>query len=314
MNYFPNYTDAYSDYLSHHGILGQKWGVRRFQNTDGSLTAAGRERYGSGPGSATSEPHKKTLAEKRRQHMEETQNKSDKSPLALWSANLALDVALTVANPANAPYLAMDVGRGVIAANGYVKKKSYDKEKATESVDSKTGWHVKSNPEMSKEDDLKRVNPLVYNFDKATKNNCMLCTTAYDIRRRGYDVEAGIARYGYDYADVKKWYPNAELKQVKGYNEKGKLSTPHMIENLKSEIAKQPEGARGNIMVQWKGGQGGHSMIYEVQNGQMVIMDAQVNKKYTDPAKILKKCTGDVTYARLDNVDFDPEKLKGLVK
>ena len=33
------------DYLSHHGILGQKWGVRRFQNPDGSLTAAGKRRY-----------------------------------------------------------------------------------------------------------------------------------------------------------------------------------------------------------------------------------------------------------------------------
>lgn len=32
-------------YLAHHGILGMKWGVRRYQNADGSLTAAGKRRY-----------------------------------------------------------------------------------------------------------------------------------------------------------------------------------------------------------------------------------------------------------------------------
>lgn len=35
-------------YLVHHGILGQKWGVRRYQNEDGSLTAAGKKRYDTG--------------------------------------------------------------------------------------------------------------------------------------------------------------------------------------------------------------------------------------------------------------------------
>lgn len=35
--------------LIHHGIKGQKWGVRRFQNKDGSLTSAGRRKASSEP-------------------------------------------------------------------------------------------------------------------------------------------------------------------------------------------------------------------------------------------------------------------------
>jgi hypothetical protein len=35
----------YNTELYHHGILGQKWGVRRYQNDDGTLTEAGKKRY-----------------------------------------------------------------------------------------------------------------------------------------------------------------------------------------------------------------------------------------------------------------------------
>lgn len=43
MNWYEYYRQQ--DYLEHHGILGQKWGVRRFQNSDGSLTTEGAKRY-----------------------------------------------------------------------------------------------------------------------------------------------------------------------------------------------------------------------------------------------------------------------------
>lgn len=39
------YRGAYPNELYHYGVEGMRWGVRRYQNPDGSLTAAGRRRY-----------------------------------------------------------------------------------------------------------------------------------------------------------------------------------------------------------------------------------------------------------------------------
>jgi hypothetical protein len=47
------------DYLCHHGIKGQKWGVRRFQNYDGTLTQEGKEKH-------KEENHKKLSDEQRK--------------------------------------------------------------------------------------------------------------------------------------------------------------------------------------------------------------------------------------------------------
>lgn len=51
----------------HHGIRGQKWGIRRYQNSDGSLTPEGRKRYGDGSDSSGSGKQNRSFFSRLRQ-------------------------------------------------------------------------------------------------------------------------------------------------------------------------------------------------------------------------------------------------------
>ena len=55
---------TYKNELYHWGIKGMKWGVRRYQNKDGTLTAAGKKHY-NGDGNAGEEAEQVEYAPKR---------------------------------------------------------------------------------------------------------------------------------------------------------------------------------------------------------------------------------------------------------
>ena len=54
MTYYTSYHSLSQNDLEHHGIKGMHWGVRRFQNKDGSLTSKGRQRYDDSDSSGSS--------------------------------------------------------------------------------------------------------------------------------------------------------------------------------------------------------------------------------------------------------------------
>ena len=62
------------EYLAHHGTKGQRWGERRFQNYDGSLTAAGKLRYsvGNGGRSISKKADPKSVSKLKKRQVKET--------------------------------------------------------------------------------------------------------------------------------------------------------------------------------------------------------------------------------------------------
>jgi hypothetical protein len=272
-----------------------KWGVRRYQSKDGKLTSAGKKRYSSTAVASTSQAS--------RDH-----SRSDKSELAKLSMNVIAD--LMTLNPVGA---ALDIARLSQAGESYVKSKIYDKEREGCKVDMTTRFRLKER-EMSIKQDAVRVNAAVHNFDSNTKNNCMLCTATYDLRRRGYEVKAKKASYGYLSEEFNAWYPNAKLNKITGLNEKGKPSVSDMITKTKTELVKQGNGARGNLMVTWRGMRGGHSVAYEIVNDKLMIVDAQIGKIYNNPDSLLRKCSNEIEYMRLDDTTFDRKTIREVAE
>ena len=173
----------------------------------------------------------------------------------------------------------------------------------------------KIDKEQTNDEHQKKVNP---NFNSTTYDysmNCSFCTAAYDLRKRGYDVEANPISTveAYTIYDICGWYKGAE--KVSSYevnysyatkitSQKDALSREDML--LKS-LETNGEGARGHLALYWSGG-GGHDVVWEVENGEAVIRDCQTGK-VVDVSEYLSFAAG-YDYVRVDNLEPTEEILR----
>lgn len=205
-----------------------------------------------------------------------------------------------------------NIARGAQFVESFVNSTKQNIENRDNPIDPKTGFKLKDQ-EYSKEEDLKRVNPDFKDFNTNSKNNCMLCTVTTELRRRGYEVTANKASFGYFDQDLERWFPDVKIEQyspAQGDTIRTAYGGSSYMYVSQQMLASNPEGARGNLIVDFTFG-GAHSMFYEVENGEVVVRDGQTGQTYTkeEIKNILSWCKN-VRWARLDNLDFDLEAIK----
>ena len=141
------------------------------------------------------------------------------------------------------------------------------------------------------DEDMAAINPNYHTNRKSKYNeNCGACTIAYDLRRRGYDVAAvdedTYHKSGGTLNDLLDCYNNAKLVDQSDIARKYNISeesltghpTKELVSCMEKEMLSEGEGARGNFLTVWSLG-GGHSISWEVENGEIVYRDCQSNEK-----------------------------------
>lgn len=184
---------------------------------------------------------------------------------------------------------------------------------------------------------VKRINP---NYGAiGTKMNCRRATFSYEMRRRGYDVEAtrttnangqnvmgllnatspgkkiqntgifNIVTTSAKEASSKntgKATPMTDLMANFAPGGKQKMNPNSIFDTL----GKQPDGSRGELGVAWSIG-GGHSMAYEIVKGKPIIFDGQTGKKFAAAEEFFKDMpsVAKAGFTRLDNIELNHDYL-----
>lgn len=173
----------------------------------------------------------------------------------------------------------------------------------------------KIDTKQSNDDHQETINPgydpLIWDYSQ----NCPFTTAAYDLRKRGYDVEANPISMmeGYTAEDIMSWYKDAQVvskSTTELYfksNARSDRDIPDDKAMLKQALESYGDGARGHLFLYWTGG-GGHDVIWEVENNEVVIRDCQSNK-IVPMEEYLDKSI-DYQYMRVDNLECTDDILR----
>lgn len=150
--------------------------------------------------------------------------------------------------------------------------------------------------------DLRAANPN-YNQGRQYQVNCTNCVSAYELRRRGFNVQAAPLETltgGRALSEWGKWW---------GLKPSDLLAGKMTVLQMKRKLLKEwPEGARGAVTVVWKGRRSGsHIFTVEKRDGELVFLDPQTGKELGDGSSYWDRAQNHVYVFRLDDLTPTPD-------